>query len=80
LQKETSYADVNKTDQIDNRMPGAVTLPGNNGVREPPLGVTGIIFKHNSRSFAYQVSISVLHVLNFIFCQVVVIYKYSSAI
>ena len=61
-------------------MPGAVTLPGNNGVREPPLGVTGIIFKHNSKSFAYQVSISTLHVLNFIFCQVLVIYKYSSAI
>ena len=25
-------------------MPGAITLPGNNGVREPPLGVTGICF------------------------------------
>lgn len=38
-------------------MPGAITLPGNNGVSEPPLGVTGILTTHNStHACVHQIS------------------------
>ncbi|XP_052058172.1 uncharacterized protein LOC127698642 isoform X3 [Mytilus californianus] len=40
FEKEQNYAPVNQTELKEKKMPGAITLPGNNGVREPPLGVT----------------------------------------